>query len=219
MEQNFSKIKKRILQHLDVEGITKRKFYLKTGMANGVLDKKTGLGEENIERYISTYPYINPQWLLTGKGKMFIKEPEGIANRKERMNILYESLSDITPEKRELIRKKDVWKDKLTNELLQGKYSNITEIKLLIKDLHELEPVINQVIRQYLSPVERAINLSDIENVNTYKDYKQNVIDTCIQVEKYVPIIKELKKLIIDFCSNLQQLDDKFVLEDITPPF
>lgn len=71
MEQNFSKIKQRILEHIEYEGISKRSFYLKTGIANGVLDKKTGLTEDNIERYISTYPQINTEWLLTGQGDMF----------------------------------------------------------------------------------------------------------------------------------------------------
>lgn len=72
MEQNFSKIKERILQHIDSVNISKRKFYAHTGISNGVLDKKTGLTEENIERYISAYPEINPSWLITGEGNMYL---------------------------------------------------------------------------------------------------------------------------------------------------
>ena len=71
MEQNFSSIKQRILQHIDFQRISKREFYKITGMANGLLDKKTGLTEDNIEKYISSYPEINHSWLLTGQGSMF----------------------------------------------------------------------------------------------------------------------------------------------------
>ncbi|MGN7787189.1 S24 family peptidase [Niabella sp. 22666] len=73
MERNFSKIKERILQHLESVNISKRKFYAHTGISNGVLDKKTGLTEDNIERYISAFPEINPSWLVTGEGSMYLK--------------------------------------------------------------------------------------------------------------------------------------------------
>jgi hypothetical protein len=73
MEQNISKIKQRILQYAEQMHYSKRKIYLDTGIANGVFDKSTGLTEDNIERFISTYPEINPTWLITGKGNMIIE--------------------------------------------------------------------------------------------------------------------------------------------------
>lgn len=66
-----SKIKTRMLEHVNYLKISKRSFYIKTGIANGVLDKTTGLTEENIMRYIDAYPEINPTWLITGRGSMF----------------------------------------------------------------------------------------------------------------------------------------------------
>ena len=75
MEQNNSSIKQRILQYIDSQNISKRQFYIKTGIANGVLDKKTGLAEDNILRLISTFPNINSIWLLTGKGTMLLIPP------------------------------------------------------------------------------------------------------------------------------------------------
>lgn len=70
MEQHFSKIKRRILKYLDFKGISKRKFYLESGVANGVLDKTTGLTEDNIDKCLRSYPDLNPTWLLTGDGEM-----------------------------------------------------------------------------------------------------------------------------------------------------
>lgn len=56
------------------KGLSKRGFYQKTGISNGVLDKSTGLTEDNIEKYLRFFPEINPTWLLTGKGEMYISE-------------------------------------------------------------------------------------------------------------------------------------------------
>lgn len=70
MEKNISSIKLRILEYASSKGLSKRKIYLQTGLANGTLDKKTGLGEENIEKFISTFSDVNIEWLITGVGEM-----------------------------------------------------------------------------------------------------------------------------------------------------
>ncbi len=72
MKKNLSQIKKNILKYIKYKGYSKRKIYLDTGIANGVLDKETGLSENNIALFISTYTEVNPAWLLTGKGKMIL---------------------------------------------------------------------------------------------------------------------------------------------------
>ncbi|HUW07723.1 MAG TPA: S24 family peptidase [Williamwhitmania sp.] len=70
MEKNISPIKQRILLYADSKQYSKRKLYLDTGIANGVFDKTSGLTEDNIERFISTYIDVNPEWLITGNGNM-----------------------------------------------------------------------------------------------------------------------------------------------------
>src|SRR5690625_4432461 len=72
--QEISPIKNRILQYLDNKGITKYKFYVDSGITRGVLDKKSGISEDNIAKFIAYEPEINPEWLLTGKGEMFRSE-------------------------------------------------------------------------------------------------------------------------------------------------
>lgn len=67
---NFSTQKERILQFIEFKGINKRTFYIETGISNGVLDKKSGLSMDTIEKFYSKYPEINPEWLLTGKDEM-----------------------------------------------------------------------------------------------------------------------------------------------------
>lgn len=68
--KNFSTQKDRILQFIEYKGISKNKFYNETGISNGILDKKSGLSMDTIEKFYSTYPEINPEWLLTGKSEM-----------------------------------------------------------------------------------------------------------------------------------------------------
>lgn len=70
MEKNHSNLKQRMLDYIQFKGLSKRQFYIETGIANGVLDKTTGLSEINIERFISTYKEVSARWLLTGKGAM-----------------------------------------------------------------------------------------------------------------------------------------------------
>lgn len=68
--RDFSVIKKRILQYLEFKGITKYKFYQDTGITNGILSQSNGLSEDNILKFLSGYPDISPDWLLTGRGSM-----------------------------------------------------------------------------------------------------------------------------------------------------
>ena len=75
--KNFSTQKDRILQFIDYKEISKNKFYIETGISNGILDKKSGLSMDTVEKFYSTYPEINPEWLLTGKGPM-LKEDNNL---------------------------------------------------------------------------------------------------------------------------------------------
>lgn len=63
-------IQKRIIQFIDYKGISKYKFYKKTGLSNGFLDKKGTIGADKCEIIYSYYPEIDLEWLLTGKGEM-----------------------------------------------------------------------------------------------------------------------------------------------------
>ncbi len=90
MKKNLSKIKKNILKYTKYKGYSKRKIYLDTGIANGVLDKETGLSENNIMLFIFTYPEVNPAWLLTGKGEMILNPvfSEGIITKEKIVTIV-----------------------------------------------------------------------------------------------------------------------------------
>ncbi|MFV0418577.1 MAG: S24 family peptidase [Dysgonomonas sp.] len=63
--------KDRILEFLISKKISKNKFYLDTGIANGTLDKKSGITGDTIIKICTAYPEINLEWLIMGEGDMF----------------------------------------------------------------------------------------------------------------------------------------------------
>lgn len=69
-EQNISPIKQRILQFAGTLGISKRDFYTKIGVSRGTLESKTGITEDVMAKFIATFPDINYEWLLSGRGSM-----------------------------------------------------------------------------------------------------------------------------------------------------
>ncbi len=69
-EQKISPIKQRILYFAETLGISKRNFYSKIGVSRGTLESNTGITEDVMAKFIATYPNINLEWLLTGKGSM-----------------------------------------------------------------------------------------------------------------------------------------------------
>lgn len=118
METNFSIIKSRIIQFAEYKRFSKRKIYLDTGISNGVLDKPTGLTEDNIEKFISTYPEVNVNWLMTGEGNMLkdqyqgpehvhvVKEPEAPYGKDAMIRAL-ERENELLREMLEIMKKKE----------------------------------------------------------------------------------------------------------------
>jgi phage repressor protein C with HTH and peptisase S24 domain len=88
----------RIMQLIKYKGINKRKFYIETGLSNGFLDKVKDIGASKIEQILITYPEVNPEWLLTGKGEMidqtFFSEDSTI-DRTEEPTAVYHSFNKI----------------------------------------------------------------------------------------------------------------------------
>lgn len=69
-KQIISPIKQRILHFAATLGISKRDFYTKIGVSRGTLESKTGITEDVITKFFATYPEVNIEWLMTGRGDM-----------------------------------------------------------------------------------------------------------------------------------------------------
>lgn len=79
----------RLLQIVEYKGISKRQFYKETGLSNGYLDKDREVGHKKIEIICSTYPDVNPLWLLFGKGEMLLDsgKPNFDLTKDERLEV------------------------------------------------------------------------------------------------------------------------------------
>lgn len=58
------------MQFAGTLGISKRDFYTKIGVSRGTLESKTGITEDVMAKFIATFPDINYEWLLSGRGPM-----------------------------------------------------------------------------------------------------------------------------------------------------
>jgi repressor LexA len=85
--QKISPIKQRILLFAESLRISKRKFYEIIGVSRGTLESNTGITEDIVAKFIAKYPQVDPEWLLTGKGKMLRQQlMEGKASQ---TNMIY----------------------------------------------------------------------------------------------------------------------------------
>ena len=103
--QQISPIKKRILQYIDNQGLTKYKFYQDSGITRGVLDKDSGITEDNIAKFIAYAPDVNLSWLLTGEGEMLnTKSEENVLKKNEDKN---EDKNEVKPKVKKMSSNED----------------------------------------------------------------------------------------------------------------
>jgi len=65
-------VTERLLQYLECKGDSKYRFYKKTGLSNGFLDKNRNVGSDKCEIISNHYTDLNLSWLITGKGDMLL---------------------------------------------------------------------------------------------------------------------------------------------------
>jgi len=106
-------IRKRILQYLELKGISKYKFYQITGLSNGFLDKDGAIGSDKCEKICYEYTDISIVWLITGKGSMLASNSTEVIqeqtnykelaeSRLETINLLKEKVANLNKEILEL---------------------------------------------------------------------------------------------------------------------
>lgn len=73
MDKNFSTIKNRVLHFIEEQGIVKEDFYRRTAIAPSNFKGKGGeseLGGDKLVNILTSYPQIEPNWLMLGEGEM-----------------------------------------------------------------------------------------------------------------------------------------------------
>lgn len=90
--------KDRILEFLASQKISKNKFYLDTGVANGTLDKKSGITGDTIKKIFTAYPEINLEWLIMGEGNMLKSSIITLNNDLKSMRDMYAIIANLDPD-------------------------------------------------------------------------------------------------------------------------
>ena len=84
-DKNLIMVSERVGQYLEKKGISYYAFENSLGASRGSISKavKEGksIGSNVLETIMNTYPDINPNWLLTGQGEMFVENEDFLINR------------------------------------------------------------------------------------------------------------------------------------------
>ncbi len=71
--------KEKIKAYIELKGISRRSFYLNTGLSNGFLDRGESFSVDNFRKMVECYPDLNPLWVLLDK-EPIILSPEVTAD-------------------------------------------------------------------------------------------------------------------------------------------
>ena len=64
-------VKDRILQFVQNEGISVRKFCEKNSFSHSIFTIKGGINSDKLSKIIDNYPHINMDWVISGRGEMY----------------------------------------------------------------------------------------------------------------------------------------------------
>ncbi|CAA0144823.1 conserved hypothetical protein [Tenacibaculum maritimum] len=138
-------ITERILKFIEYKGINKSRFYRETGLSNGFLDKVKDIGCSKIEYILNSYPEINIEWLVLGRGDMI--------NQKNSDNF-----DSISAENTNILNvSKNVSKNN-EKQKIHKKLTNVDSIESIIsrKVISELRPILNKDLTKIASTIEKV---------------------------------------------------------------
>ena len=117
----------RIKQFIDYKRIAISAFEKSIGMSNASFGKslKTGgtIGGDKLENILTTYPEINPVWLMTGKGEMLLEVENPVVEQPQDMSIADKLFALVESQQRDIktllamLKEKDEEISRLREEL------------------------------------------------------------------------------------------------------
>lgn len=64
-------VKQRLIEFIKRESLSQSRFEKAVGLSNGYVNNiSKGIGADKLQRITEKFPYLNAEWLLTGKGEM-----------------------------------------------------------------------------------------------------------------------------------------------------
>ncbi len=109
-------MKNRIQKFLDVEQISASKFADEIGVQRSsishILSGRNNPSLEVIQKILSRFDDLNPEWLVTGKGDMY---------KPNRQPTLFDRISEPVKEDRQILKNKDVQNETTMNVSIDNK--------------------------------------------------------------------------------------------------
>ena len=92
--KQFSQLKARIREYARMKGKGLKDVYEATGMSDGTLSNDSGLGEDNLMKFLHYAEDLNLRWFFTGKGDP--TNGDGIAfGDSERLQLIEDKLAHL----------------------------------------------------------------------------------------------------------------------------
>ena len=107
MEENFNQIKLRIIEYADIKKISIRKLCEKISINPSNFSKgnmKSALNCDAMCRFLNTFPDVNIEWILLGKGEILRKEGEILSENGENFVVSEKIFREILEENQKLNR-------------------------------------------------------------------------------------------------------------------
>lgn len=89
-------MKKRIIQLIEFERLTKLDFFQKTGIKRGFLDSDKldqAVSDKQITMIVAAFPTLNLEWLLFGRGEMFNVQSESAGENRAMLEKIINNLN------------------------------------------------------------------------------------------------------------------------------
>ena len=68
----MNEVKERLVQYIDLQGISKREFCKKISVSPPYFSNKAAVGSDVMTKIFINYPLLNFDWVITGRGKMLM---------------------------------------------------------------------------------------------------------------------------------------------------
>lgn len=100
----FTTIKERIIEVLDLKGVSKNKFYQDSGITYGILSQKNELKCDSLVKFLTIFPDVNPEYILLGKGSILREEGRILSQNGENFVVSEKIFREILEENKMLNR-------------------------------------------------------------------------------------------------------------------
>ena len=127
----------RLDKFMKYKGLNDNKITVSTGISNGLIGKgrkRGGISQENISKILYTYPDLDANWLLTGKGNMLREQTESSSTQIDvTPSQMLEEIKALSVKIGRLEAENKMLREQVKNKRQYNTYPSVTESELKYK--------------------------------------------------------------------------------------